>query len=96
MGVKNAIFAAQVRAARAILGMTRDELAKASGVAPRTLADFESGARSPHRPTLAAIQRALEAAGVEFVGDGEVSPSGGPGVRLRDNPAPAGHAPEDT
>ena len=40
--------------------------------------DFEIGKRSPHPRTLAAIRSALEAAGVEFIANGD-----GPGVRLR-------------
>jgi len=44
-------------------------------VGERTIADFESGARAPIRATLSAIQRALEAAGVEFMADN--------GVRLK-------------
>ena len=84
MGVKSAISAGQVRAARALISMTREELAEASGVALRTLADFESGARSPHRPTLAAIQRALEEAGIIFI----ASNGEGPGVRLKKSAPP--------
>ncbi len=80
MDIKKAITAAQVRAARALVGLSREDLAKAAQVALRTLADFESGARSPHRPTLSAIQRALEEAGVLFIDQNEH----GPGVRLRD------------
>jgi transcriptional regulator with XRE-family HTH domain len=61
-----------------MLGMTREELAQASQVAQATLTDFEGGKRRPYPRTLAAIQTALEAAGIEFIfGNG-----GGPGVRL--------------
>lgn len=65
-----------------MLGWSRDALAKRSGVAPATLADFEAGKRSPYARTLADIRRALEGAGVSFIAEGEASPSGGPGVRL--------------
>jgi hypothetical protein len=41
--------------------------------------DFERGARVPHANNLAAIQRALEAAGVEFIAEN----GGGAGVRLK-------------
>jgi transcriptional regulator with XRE-family HTH domain len=62
-----------------MLGMSQRELATASEVAPRTLADFETGTRAPHPRTLAAIRAALEFAGVIFIaGNG-----GGPGVQLR-------------
>ncbi|MEO1016904.1 MAG: helix-turn-helix domain-containing protein [Pseudomonadota bacterium] len=70
----------QCRAARALLAMSQDDLAAVSGVAKRTIADVERATRrSPHRSTLAALQRALEAAGVEFITEN----GGGPGVRLR-------------
>lgn len=65
-----------------MLGWSRDVLAKRSGVAPATLADFEAGKRSPYARTLADIRKALEAAGVTFLAEGEPSPTGGPGVRL--------------
>lgn len=73
-----------------MLDMSRADLAAAAGIAERTLVDFERGARSPHQNNLAAIQRALEAAGMIFIAEnGE-----GPGVRLRKNaprPAPSSH-----
>lgn len=65
-----------------MLGWSRDALAKRSGVAPATLADFEAGKRSPYARTLADIRRALESGGVTFLAGGEASPGGGPGVRL--------------
>ena len=65
---------AQCRAARGLLDMSQDELAAASRVSRRTVTSFEAGA-TPIPATLAAIRRALEAAGVEFL-DGD-------GVRLR-------------
>jgi len=56
--------------------MTQLTLAELSGVSPRAIADFEAENRKPIKATLAAIQRALEAAGVEFTNGGQ------PGVRL--------------
>jgi transcriptional regulator with XRE-family HTH domain len=52
-----------------MLEISRADLAKAAAVGERTISDFESGARRPMRATLAAMQRALEAAGVEFLPD---------------------------
>jgi transcriptional regulator with XRE-family HTH domain len=49
-----------------MLGMTRAQLAKASKVSARAIADFEAEKRQPINATLEAVQRALEAAGVEF------------------------------
>ena len=71
--------AEQCRGARAMLDMTREELAVRSHVAQGTIADFESGRGQPIRSTIEALQRTLEAAGVVFVAEnGE-----GAGVRLR-------------
>lgn len=70
---------AQCRAARALVGISQDELAKASAVAKATIAAFELNQRQPYARTLDAIRAALEAAGVIFVSEnGE-----GAGVRLR-------------
>lgn len=61
--------------------MTRNELANAASVMPRTIADFERGDRKTHPSTIQAIQTALEAAGIIFIdGDDTV----GLGVQLRD------------
>ena len=61
-----AITPAQCRAARAGIEWSREVLAKAAGLAERTIIDFERGARVPHGNNLAAVQAALEKAGVEF------------------------------
>lgn len=72
------ICAEQCLGGRAMVRITRDQLAVAAKVAVATLADFETGRRTPHPRTLAAIRAALEAAGVEFIAEN----GGGPGVRL--------------
>ncbi len=74
----------QSRAARALLGWTQEQLeaateAAGAKVVKKTIADFESGKRSPYARTLSDIRRVLEGAGVIFIEEnGE-----GPGVRLR-------------
>jgi transcriptional regulator with XRE-family HTH domain len=75
----NAISPAQVRAGRALLDWSRDQLVEASGVPKRTLVRLEQSETTPHSRTLAAIRTALEAAGVEFIEQN----GGGPGVRLK-------------
>ena len=71
----------QVKAARALLGWSQDDLAAASGVSVPTIARLESvdsdgiGGRAT---TADAIRAALEAAGVEFIAEN----GGGAGVRL--------------
>ncbi|MEM9619411.1 MAG: helix-turn-helix transcriptional regulator [Pseudomonadota bacterium] len=68
----------QCRAARALIEWSRAELAEAAQVSERTITDFERGARSPINASLAALTRALESGGVEFISEN----GGGPGVRL--------------
>jgi predicted transcriptional regulator len=61
----------QIRAARALLGMSQVDLANRAGISATALVNIETGASDPKTSTLAAIIAALEAAGVEFInGDG--------------------------
>ena len=69
----------QCRAARALVAMSQDRLAEASGVAKRTIASFEKEDRQPYDRTISALREALEKAGVTFI---DVN-GGGPGVRLQ-------------
>jgi transcriptional regulator with XRE-family HTH domain len=69
----------QCRAARALLGWSRDELAKQCKVSNATLADFEAGKRTPYGRTLADIRKALEEAGIQFIPEN----GGGAGVRFK-------------
>jgi predicted transcriptional regulator len=71
------ITPAQCRAARGLVDMDQGTLADGAMVTPGVIIDFEKGRRVPMRNNLAAIQRVLEAAGVEFT-NGDA-----PGVRLR-------------
>lgn len=66
----------QSRAARGLLDWSQAELAARSNLGESTIRDFEKGRRTPSINNLAAIRRALELAGVEFI-DGDQ-----PGVRL--------------
>lgn len=56
----------QVRAARNWLAWTQAELAEKAKVGLSTIKDLESGKRKPIANNLEAIQRALEAGGIEF------------------------------
>ena len=69
------ITAAQCKMARAGIGWSIQRLAAAAHVGVATVARFETGKGETIPATLAAIQRALEAAGVEFLSDD--------GVRLK-------------
>lgn len=76
------INAAQIRAARALLGWKQTDLAKASKLSEMSIKNIERGATDPRASTLQAIQTALENAGVVFLDPGQTR-DGGPGVRLR-------------
>jgi transcriptional regulator with XRE-family HTH domain len=78
---KLSLTPAQCRAARALIPWSQDQLAVASRVGKATIANFETGKRSPIANNLSAIRAALEAAGVAFLDDG-ATVDGGPGVRL--------------
>ena len=69
----------QLRAARAWLGLSQNDVAKISKVASKTIKNFERGASVPYERTLRDIQEALEKLGIEFVFEGEE----GVGIRLR-------------
>jgi transcriptional regulator with XRE-family HTH domain len=72
----------QISAARVWLGISQSELAKASKVATRTVALFETGGRVPHDRTLKALVDCLEGMGVEFLMD-EDNADVGVGIRIR-------------
>jgi len=70
----------QIRAARALLGISANELAKRAGIGWATIQRLEKreGLASAREATILQIRSALEAAGIEFTGD----PIHSPGVRL--------------
>ena len=76
------ITAGQIRAARALIGWTQTDLAKASGVSEISIKNIERGATDPRSSTLAALQQAFDKAGVMFLEVGDVR-DGGAGVRLK-------------
>jgi DNA-binding XRE family transcriptional regulator len=71
------ITAAQIRAARGLLGWTQAQLAANSGLSEIGIQNIEKGASDPRSSTLQAIERAFEIAGVEFTNGGH------PGVRMK-------------
>jgi transcriptional regulator with XRE-family HTH domain len=71
------ISADQCRAARALLDWSQEVLEARSGVAKRTIADFERGGAIPYPRTLAQLSDALAAGGVTFIAEN----GGGAGVR---------------
>lgn len=73
--------AQQIRAARALLGISSKELSRLSGVGWATIRRFEEAEGIPpsRGGTLERVKQALEAEGIEFLGE----PVTSPGVRLR-------------
>ncbi|NEJ70815.1 helix-turn-helix domain-containing protein [Rhizobium phaseoli] len=76
------ITATQIRGARAMIGMSIEELAAASGLPVETVAALENGefAGEPH--ALFDVRSTLEAQGIIFLSSGNQD-EGGPGIRLR-------------
>jgi transcriptional regulator with XRE-family HTH domain len=71
----------QCRAARALLDWSAQQLADQAGIGVATVRRFESGSAVAPSSVEAMIVT-LSAAGITFIAAGEVSPSGGDGVRL--------------
>jgi ribosome-binding protein aMBF1 (putative translation factor) len=62
----------QCRAARGWLGWSQKDLAKKASVGVSTVKDFENGARKPIANNLAALQQAIELAGISLIFDKEM------------------------
>ena len=79
------ITATQMRAARALLGFDQRTLAARSGLSVPTIQRMEAsdGVVRGNVDSLMKLVGALEAAGIELIGEGATSASGGRGVRLR-------------
>jgi len=87
------ITAAQIRAARALLGMDQRRLADAAGLSLPTIQRMEASTGAQVRgnvDSLVKVVEALERAGVELIGEGTVSTGGGRGVRLKAPPPEGG------
>jgi predicted transcriptional regulator len=80
--------AAQMRAARALLGIEQKTLAELSGVSLPTIQRMEAsdGNVRGNIDSLTKVVEALQAAGVDLIGDNATSDRGGRGVRLRQPP----------
>ena len=79
------ITAAQLRAARALLGIDQKKLAELSGVSLPTIQRMEASDGNVRGviETLTKVVEALHDAGVELIGENARSEGGGRGVRLR-------------
>ncbi len=79
------ITAAQLRAARALLGMDQRALAHAAQLSVPTIQRMEAS-EGVIRGTVDSLMKliaAIEAAGAELINEGDTSTMGGRGVRLR-------------
>jgi hypothetical protein len=77
----NSLTSAQLRAARALVRWSAEDLARHSAVGVTTIrrAELTENQTSLTAANNQALRRALEVAGVEFIDEN----GGGPGVRLR-------------
>ena len=79
------ITGAQMRAARALLGIDQKTLADQAGVSLPTVQRMEASPGTVRGviDSLTKIVEALDRAGIELIGEGAASPQGGRGVRLK-------------
>ncbi|HVI88703.1 MAG TPA: helix-turn-helix transcriptional regulator [Dongiaceae bacterium] len=80
------ITAAQLRAARALLGVDQRELAELADLSVPTIQRMEAseGVVRGTVDSLMKLVNALDAAGIELIGEGAASQTGGRGVRLKE------------
>jgi len=75
---------AQIRAARAVLGWSAEELGRSADLSRRTIITMESvdGLPQTNVASLQKVKAALEAEGIEFIG----SPDHSPGILIHPRP----------
>ena len=85
------LTAAQLRAARALLGIDQRQLAELSGLSVPTIQRMEASEAviRGNVDSLMKLIGALDAAGIEFLAEGATSRAGGRGVRLKTDFNPA-------
>jgi len=78
--------AAQLRAARALTGLDQRRLAELAGLSVPTIQRMEAseGVIRGNVDSLMKLVEALNAIGIELIGEGAASQAGGRGVRLKD------------
>jgi transcriptional regulator with XRE-family HTH domain len=85
------ITSAQLRAARAMLGISQRKLAELSMLSLPTIQRMETtgGVIRGNVDSLMKLVEALDAAGIELISDGAQSSGSGRGVRLKERSTPA-------
>ena len=83
------ITAAQMRAARALLGIDQRQLAGMAGLSVPTIQRMEASEGNVRGmiDTLTKLVEALDKAGIELIGENTASTGTGRGVRLKEPPA---------
>jgi transcriptional regulator with XRE-family HTH domain len=86
--MQKALTSAQIRAARALVRWSAEDLAQQSMLSVATIrrAELAKGETAMTAANDLAVRRALEAAGVVFIDEN----GGGPGVRLKQRSSPKG------
>lgn len=84
------ITSAQMKAARALLGIDQRQLAQRAHLSLPTIQRMEAsnGVVRGNVDSLMKLVEALAAHGIELIGEGAASNSGGRGVRLKETPVP--------
>jgi len=79
------ISSGQMKAARALLGIDQRQLAEITGLSVPTIQRMEAseGVVRGNVDSLMKLVNALGVAGIELIGEGATSTSGGRGVRLK-------------
>ena len=79
------LTSAQMRAARALLGIDQKQMAELSGVSVPTIQRMEASEGNVRGviDTLTKVVEAFERAGIELIGENATSSGGGRGVRYR-------------
>jgi hypothetical protein len=88
------ITAAQIRGARAMVGLTKEDLAADSKLPLSSIEIIESDIAAADAKAILAVRAALEARGILFLPSGSQD-AGGPGVRLKSWDEDDGIRPED-
>jgi hypothetical protein len=84
-GLIDIITAAQLRASRALLGIDQRKMGEMAGLSLPTIQRMEAseGVIRGNVDSLMKLIEALDAAGIELIGEGSASEGGGRGVRFR-------------
>jgi predicted transcriptional regulator len=81
--IKSQMNGLQLKMARVALSLSVRQTADIAGVSHETITRIEGGREDVKEKTVEKVRAALESAGVEFIAEN----GGGPGVRLRKQPA---------